>query len=62
MICVLNGSVAYASDEEFGSATVEGASVGRYARTGGTFAGGAASYGMVSMAREYWENLGESSE
>lgn len=62
VICILNGSVAYASDGEVASPTVEGASVGRFFRTGGTFAGGAGTYEMVSMAREYCENLGETSE
>lgn len=62
VVCVLNIDVAYASDGEVASATVEGASAGRYARTGGTFAGGAISYEMVSMSKEGWENLGESSE
>ena len=40
VICVFNGNVAYASGEQLGSPTptVEAASMGRYARTGITFA------------------------
>ena len=62
VICILNGSVAYASDEEVASPIVEGGSAGRILRTGGTFAGGATTYEMVSMGREAWQNWGETSE
>lgn len=64
LICIFNDSVAYASDDgaEIESAVTEGQSAGRYARTGGTFAGGAFSYEMVSKGREVWEDWGESSE
>lgn len=64
LICIFNDSVAYASDDgaEIESAVTEGQSAGRYARTGGTFAGGALSYEMVSKVREVWEDWGESSE
>ena len=62
VICALYGGVAYASDEECTSPTVEGQSTGRYLRTGGTFAGGAVSYEGISMLREAWDNWRDSSE
>ena len=61
IICIFNDSVAYASGEE-SSAVTEGGTAGRYLRTGITFAGGAGSYEMVSMGREYWENVGDTNE
>ena len=61
VICIFNDSVAYASDED-SSAVTEGGSAGRYIRTGVTFAGGAGGYELLSMGREYWENLGDSNE
>jgi hypothetical protein len=61
VICVFNGSVAYASDE-CASPVVEGASAGRVLRTGGTFAGAAGGYEIVSMGREAWENSSEAGE
>jgi hypothetical protein len=62
VICILDGSVAYASDDECASPVVEGASAGRVLRTGGTFAGAAGGYEMVSIGREAWENWWEASE
>lgn len=60
VICIFNDSVAYASDED-PSPVTEGGSAGRYIRTGASFAGGAGGYELVSMARECWENLEDSS-
>jgi len=63
MVCILNESVAYASDEaELELAVTEGGSAGRYARTGITFAGGAGFYEGVSAGREYFEDQGGLSE
>lgn len=63
-ICMFNDSVAYALDDgaEIELAVTEGQSAGRYARTGGTFAGGALSYEMVSKRREVCEDWSKSSE
>lgn len=46
VICVLNGGVAYASDEEVAS-LLKGGSIGRYARSGISFATVAGGYEVV---------------